>query len=185
MSIVSSKRVWAIGGVILLCALCFVGGMLVGHDKAITSEVAPMLQANRTHFTGLDDQIKNLNARIDQQQKIINELMNNIKHAISENTIRGVASWYGKGDGCGLVTATGEAFDINKFTVAHKTLPLGTYVIVRNKKTGKQAFGIINDRGPYIKGRDFDLSWSLAVYLGFEKQGITQVEVILLGKRQA
>ena len=184
MSIVSSKRVWAIGGVILLCALGFVGGLMVGYDHAITVEVTPMIQENHSNLGKLDNEIQLLNSQLDQMRQMNQYLKNEISRAISEHTLIGVASWYGIGDGCGLVTATGERFDINKFTVAHKTIPLGTYVIVKNLKTGKQAFGILNDRGPYITGRDFDLSWSMAEYLGFEHTGLTEVEVIILGKRQ-
>ena len=185
MSIVSSKKVWAIMGVVLLCSVCFTVGWMAGHDQVITNQVVPMVQANKTHLSNLDQKIKDLQGRIRLNESDILALKDAINKAIAEHTLTGVASWYGKGDGCGLITATGETFDIQKFTVAHKTLPLGTYVIVRNRKTGKQAFGIINDRGPYIKGRDFDLSWSLAEYLGFTEKGLARVDVIILGRRQS
>ena len=185
MSILSSKKVWAIVGVILLCATCFVLGAMTGHDQVIMKQVMPITLANRDHLSTLNQKIKDMQVRVQQNEVEIQFLKEAINKAIAEHTIKGVASWYGIGDGCGLVTATGERFDISKFTVAHKTLPLGTYVIVRNCKTGKQAFGIINDRGPYIKGRDFDLSWSMAEYLGFTGKGLARVEVIILGRRQS
>lgn len=176
MRILSSKTTWTLVGVLVLCAVSFVVGTLVGWDKAIADEVVPIVSENKERLATLDKEIQELTAQVEQLQQI--------QEALSENTLVGVASWYGIGDGCGLVTATGERFNVNKFGVAHKTLPLGTYVLVKNLVTGKQAFGIINDRGPYIKGRDWDLTYGMAEYLGFTKAGLTKVQVLILGRKQ-
>ncbi|MGZ9109338.1 MAG: septal ring lytic transglycosylase RlpA family protein [Micavibrio sp.] len=86
----------------------------------------------------------------------------------------GKASWYGPGFH-GRKTANGEIFNMNAMTAAHKTLPLGTWLEVENKKNGEFLLVRINDRGPYIKGRVLDLSREAAVKLGLEHQGVGEV----------
>lgn len=83
-----------------------------------------------------------------------------------------VASWYGPGFH-GKKTASGEVFDQNKMTAASKTLPFGTRLIVRNPKNGKAVTVVINDRGPFVKGRGIDLSKEAARRLGID--GIAKV----------
>lgn len=86
------------------------------------------------------------------------------------------ASWYGL-KYHNKPTASGQRFDMNKNTLAHKTLPLGTKVRLVNHENGKSAEGIVNDRGPYIKGRDVDVSYAMAKQLGFVKKGITKLDI--------
>jgi hypothetical protein len=69
------------------------------------------------------------------------------------------STWYGFDD-VNWGTASGEAFDVNKFAAAHKTLPFGTKVLVYNQANGKEVEVIINDRGPYATGIDLDLTRS-------------------------
>ena len=68
----------------------------------------------------------------------------------------GMASWYGPGFH-GRKTANGERFDMYELTAAHKTLPLGSRVMVRNPANGKEVVVRINDRGPFVPGRIIDL----------------------------
>jgi rare lipoprotein A (peptidoglycan hydrolase) len=89
----------------------------------------------------------------------------------SGESMEGVASWYGPYFH-GRQTATGEIFDSGQFTAAHKDLPFDTYLKITNTKTGKQLIVRINDRGPYIDGRDVDLSHGAAEYLGSEDSGV-------------
>jgi rare lipoprotein A len=86
------------------------------------------------------------------------------------------ASWYGPGHHNKL-TASGQKFDMNKNTLAHKTLPLGTKVRLVNPDNGKSAEGVVNDRGPYIKGRDVDVSYAMAKQLGFVRKGVTKLDI--------
>lgn len=86
----------------------------------------------------------------------------------------GVASWYGPGFH-GRKTANGERFDMNEMTAAHKTLPFGTRVLVKNPRTGKQVVVRINDRGPYARGRVIDLSKAAAIKLGLKHRGHDKV----------
>jgi rare lipoprotein A (peptidoglycan hydrolase) len=88
----------------------------------------------------------------------------------------GEASYYGKGFH-GKETASGEIFNQNELTAAHPTLPLGTEAKVTNLKTGKSVEVEINDRGPYTKGRDIDLSKEAAKEIGLTKDGAAPVKV--------
>jgi rare lipoprotein A len=85
---------------------------------------------------------------------------------------KGIASWYGPRFQ-GKRTASGERFDTNELTAAHKTLPFGTRVRVKSLVNGKEVVVRINDRGPFIKGRIIDLSRAAAEALGLS--GIKQV----------
>lgn len=90
------------------------------------------------------------------------------------------ASWYGPGFQ-GDDMANGEPFNMNDPTVvAHKTYPLGTAVRVTNLENGKSIRGIVQDRGPYIKGRCVDLSKAAAAELGYLNAGTARVSVVRL-----
>ena len=88
----------------------------------------------------------------------------------------GEASFYGPGFH-GKKTATGEKFDQDELTAAHPTLPLGTNATVTNLETGSSVEVEINDRGPYTKGRDIDLSKGAAKELGMTKDGVAPVKI--------
>ena len=88
----------------------------------------------------------------------------------------GEASWYGKGFH-GKKTASGETFDQHDLTAAHPTLPMGTEATVTNLETGKSVEVTINDRGPYSKGRDIDLSKEAAKEIGIKKDGAAPVKI--------
>ncbi len=89
---------------------------------------------------------------------------------------RGLASWYGK-KFHGRRTSSGETYDMHQLTAAHKTLPLPTYVNVRNLENGREMILRVNDRGPFHKGRIIDLSYAAAVKLGVYSKGVSEVEV--------
>jgi rare lipoprotein A len=91
----------------------------------------------------------------------------------------GLASWYG-GKFQGRRTASGEVFDTNLFTAAHKTLPFGTLVRVTNLDTGQQTVVRINDRGPFVAGRIIDLSRAAAAAIGMAGSGVARVRVEVL-----
>lgn len=102
--------------------------------------------------------------------------------ALAEKPIRSfvcLSSWYG-GDFDGQLTANGEIYDMYAQTAAHPTLPLGSVVRVVNLRTRKSAIVRINDRGPYIPGRDLDVSYQVARELGFVRRGTARVRVELL-----
>jgi rare lipoprotein A len=86
----------------------------------------------------------------------------------------GRASWYGPWHH-GRPTASGEKFDMNKLTAAHRTLPLGTNVRVTNLDNGRSVDVTINDRGPYVGTRVIDLSRGAARELRMEREGLAAV----------
>ncbi|HEY8383995.1 MAG TPA: septal ring lytic transglycosylase RlpA family protein [Microvirga sp.] len=88
---------------------------------------------------------------------------------------RGPASWYGPGFH-GRRTASGEIFNAGALTAAHRTLPFGTRVRVRNERTGRSVIVRINDRGPYAHGRIIDLSKGSARLLGLS--GVATVSLM-------
>jgi rare lipoprotein A (peptidoglycan hydrolase) len=88
-------------------------------------------------------------------------------------------SWYGE-DFDGLPTATGETYDMYGQTAAHPTLPLGSIVRVVNPRNHRSQVVRINDRGPYIEGRELDVSYEVAHELGFDQRGTAKVRLELL-----
>ena len=90
---------------------------------------------------------------------------------------RGKASWYGPGFH-GKRTASGERFDMNDLTAAHRTLPFGTRVRVRNPQNGREVVVRINDRGPHISDRIIDLSKAAAATLDLLQAGEAPVVLI-------
>lgn len=93
-----------------------------------------------------------------------------------------VASWYGKKFN-GRPTASGELFDADSLTAAHRTLPFGTMLRVTNPATGRQVVVRVNDRGPWVRGRHLDLSMAAALAIGLRSKGVgaVLVEVLLRG----
>lgn len=88
----------------------------------------------------------------------------------------GLASWYG-GKFQGRRTASGEIFDTNQLTAAHKTLPFGTLVRVTNLDNDKTTVVRINDRGPFVAGRIIDLSRAAAAAIGMTGKGVAPVRI--------
>ena len=93
---------------------------------------------------------------------------------------RGIASWYGK-KFHGRRTSSGEIYDMYAMTAAHKTLPLGTHVRVHNLTNGREIVVRINDRGPFIRGRIIDLSYTGAKKIDIVGPGTAKVEIVALG----
>ena len=91
----------------------------------------------------------------------------------------GIAGWYGE-EFDGRLTANGEVFDMYAATAAHLTLPLGSVLRISYPKTGRSVIIRINDRGPYVKGRELDVSYEVARFLGFDKKGLARVRIELV-----
>lgn len=91
----------------------------------------------------------------------------------------GYASWYGK-ELQGRPTASGENFDMNKMTAAHRDFPMNSLVLVKNIDNGKKAMVKVNDRGPYVEGRIIDVSYAAARELGFAEKGVAKVQLELV-----
>lgn len=91
-------------------------------------------------------------------------------------TQTGVASWYGPGFD-GRPTASGETFDMDAMTAAHRTLPLGTRIEVTVLATGRRTEVRVNDRGPFVDDRVLDVSRAAARRLGFLQDGTARVRL--------
>ncbi|HWH77331.1 MAG TPA: septal ring lytic transglycosylase RlpA family protein [Candidatus Binatus sp.] len=91
----------------------------------------------------------------------------------------GIASWYGPGFH-GKATASGEVYNQNELTAAHQTLPLGTKVMVTNLENGSATEVLVNDRGPFAKGRIIDLSYAAAQSINMVGPGTAKVRVDVL-----
>ena len=118
------------------------------------------------------------------EQVLVDEF---IPHTVKENSIntstvkyiqRGTmkASWYGP-KFHGKLTANGEIYDQMALTAAHKSLSFGTLLKVTNPRNGRSVIVRINDRGPYVEGRDLDLSKAAAIELGMLKKGVGRVKI--------
>ncbi|MBE0426467.1 MAG: septal ring lytic transglycosylase RlpA family protein [Nitrospirae bacterium] len=92
-----------------------------------------------------------------------------------------IASWYGH-DFHGKPTASGEIFDMYAMTCAHRKYPFGTKLRVTNPSNNKKAYCTVNDRGPFVSGRDIDLSYAVAKEIGLMGLGVGRVKVEYLGK---
>jgi len=95
------------------------------------------------------------------------------------NIQTGLASWYGE-NFHGKLTSNREIYNMNDMTAAHKTLPFGTRVIVTNLNNNKSVTVRINDRGPYIEGRNIDLSYAAAKVLEMIEPGVVPVTIEVL-----
>ena len=100
--------------------------------------------------------------------------------ALKNHQESGKATYYGLRYKSGRKTASGKAYDKNKLTAAHKTLPFGTVVRVTNKKNGKTVDVEITDRGPFGPGRIIDLSVAAAKELDMMKAGVVPVIISIL-----
>jgi rare lipoprotein A len=101
--------------------------------------------------------------------------------AVAPTTIQisGIASWYGPGFD-GNMSASGERYNQNALTAAHRSLPFGTKVQVTNLNNGRSVIVKINDRGPYVRGRVIDLSAAAARALGMMDSGVAPVRIDVL-----
>jgi rare lipoprotein A len=103
---------------------------------------------------------------------------------ISSNAIAedyyGNSSWYTSNK----KTAQGKKFDPNKYSVAHRTLPFGTMLKLTNVKNGNTIEAIVSDRGPYVKGRELDVSPAAAQALGFFHSGTAKLLIEILDKKE-
>lgn len=102
------------------------------------------------------------------------------RRVVRQTKYRAVVSWYRHG----TVTANGERFNPMEYTVAHRTLPFNTWVRFTNLETGVDVVARVNDRGPFIRGREFDLSMQTARSLGIIDRGVANVivEIVQEGK---
>ena len=93
---------------------------------------------------------------------------------------KGISSWYGP-NFHGKYTSNGEVYNMHARTAAHKTWPMDTMVKVNNLQNGKSTIVRINDRGPFVRGRVIDCSYTAGKEIGLDRMGIAKVSVEVLG----
>jgi rare lipoprotein A len=92
----------------------------------------------------------------------------------------GTASWYYSNDR----VASGENNKQDKYTVAHRTLPFGTMLRLTNVQNGKTIDAIVNDRGPFVRTKELDVSSNAAIALGFFHSGTAKLIIEVLDRRK-
>ncbi len=115
----------------------------------------------------------------EEKEDELKEKLENMGLKRTEEVYQSLASWYG-GRFHGKATASSEAFNKDMLCAAHKTLPLNTYLLVTNLENREQVIVRVNDRGPFIEGRDLDLSEAAAKVIGGYQRGIIPVEYEIL-----
>jgi rare lipoprotein A len=103
--------------------------------------------------------------------------------SVIRSQTQGIASWYGPGFH-GKRSASGERYNQNALTAAHRSLPFGTQVQVTNLKNNRSVVVKINDRGPFIRGRVIDLSGAAARILGITQTGVAPVRIDVLAPQE-
>ncbi len=147
--------------------------------KSITIMLSVLVLVGLVGFTVIE---KNNNTN--ETPKLVEEFVPNIvtQKVVNSSVVtyseRGTmkASWYGP-KFHGKKTANGEVYDQMAFTAAHKSLPFGTLLKLTNSRNGKSVVVRINDRGPYIPGRQLDLSKGAAIELGVMQNGVSKLKV--------
>ena len=112
----------------------------------------------------------------DSEQGIPGQTQETLKPIPTKKFQVGKASWYGRVFQHHR-TASGEPYDMNDLTAAHRSLPLGSWVKVTNLKNDRSVMVRINDRGPVMKSRIIDLSYGAAKVLGMGSSGISSVRL--------
>ena len=115
-------------------------------------------------------------AQVSNDEDVLERLTAVASNSVSKFKQTGLASWYGL-QFHGRKTASGETFDMNGLTAAHRSLPLNCYVKVTNKTNGKSVVVKVNDRGPFHGNRVMDLSYGAAKQLGITNKGVGNVSI--------
>ena len=151
-------------GISIFVAAAFIAGYTLGAVVASrASEQIAVLQES----TGSEPDLDAIEARS-------NSALDEIRTLYQGMTV--LASWYGA-PYHGRRASNGEIYDMTRDTVAHRTLPLGTIVVLENTANGRLAIGRVTDRGPYIDGRALDVSRAIADELGMIKDGLATVRM--------
>ena len=112
----------------------------------------------------------------EEEPSVIDKLNNVASNTVRRFSQTGVASWYGR-QFHGRKTASGETFDMNAMTAAHRSLPLNCYIRVTNRSNGKSVVVKVNDRGPFHGNRVLDLSYGAAKSIGVTNAGTAKVSI--------
>lgn len=143
-----------------------------GNGDALTGLSITESANNRV----VNKQVVAAKVEVPEEPSIIEKLNTVASNTVKKFTQSGVASWYGR-QFHGRKTASGERFDMNAMTAAHRTLPLNCYIRVTNKSNGKSVIVKVNDRGPFHGNRVVDLSYGAAKAIGITGAGLGKVSI--------
>lgn len=193
-----------LSGLIMMSASLCAGTAMASSARAVDVQSAPILAQDST--PNIDRVLSELTRQHDNASSLVksarqptslalnspllmaqNDVVTNDEDvlerltAVASNTVSkfkqtGLASWYGR-KFHGRKTASGERFDMNAMTAAHRSLPLNCYVKVTNKSNGKSVVVKVNDRGPFHGNRVLDLSYGAAKKLGITSKGVGNVAI--------
>lgn len=113
---------------------------------------------------------------VPEEDGLLDRLNTVASNTVKKFTQSGMASWYGR-QFHGRPTASGERFDMNAMTAAHRSLPLNCFIRVTNKNNGKSVVVKVNDRGPFHGNRVLDLSYGAAKAIGITNAGVGNVTI--------
>ena len=156
-------------GISIFVAVAFIGGYTLG---AVVASRASEQIAALQEPAGPSPDLTGLEARVESALDEIRTLYQGASV---------IASWYGA-PYHGRRAADGSIYNMNEHTVAHRTAPLGVFVILENRDNGKYAVAKITDRGPYVNGRTLDVSFRLAQELGMVEQGLAVLRMTVVGR---
>ena len=151
--------------------------------KSLTKMFLILGMISLVGFTFVKNDVDKTNEPMNKAETVpVNEEKNTINESIIHYVDKGVmtASWYGPRFN-GKLTANGETYDQSAFTAAHKQLKFGTLLKLTNLRNDKSIVVRINDRGPYVSGRQLDLSKAAAISLGMVERGVVKVKVEQIG----
>ncbi len=142
------------------------------HDNASSL----VKSARQPTSLALSSSLMTNNNQLSNDEDVLERLTAVASNSVSKFKQTGLASWYGR-QFHGRKTASGETFDMNGLTAAHRSLPLNCYVKVTNKTNGKSVVVKVNDRGPFSGNRVMDLSYGAAKQLGITNKGVGNVAI--------
>lgn len=194
-----------LSGLLTMSAVLFAGSAVASNANAVESKtsLAMISQDNASHIDrvlgelsrqhdGASSLVKSARqptslalsssllasdtAQVSKDEDVLERLTAVASNSVSKFKQTGLASWYGR-QFHGRKTASGETFDMNGLTAAHRSLPLNCYVKVTNKNNGKSVVVKVNDRGPFHGNRVLDLSYGAAKQLGITGKGVGNVAI--------
>lgn len=149
------------------------GSLLVNQDGA------PDRQLDWNSIPDPTPRVEPLSKTGNPPSYVVNGQRYHVTLHTADFTESGLASWYGT-KFHGKLTSSGEKYDMYKMTAAHKSLPLPSYVSVKNRENNKEVIVRVNDRGPFVDGRIIDLSYAAAQKLEIVKNGTAKVDIKIL-----
>ena len=146
--------------------------------NSLTKALITLVMVSLVGFTYMSENKKSKESVENSETTISNEEEVLLNTSLVDYIDKGMmkASWYGP-KFHGRITANGELFDQMALTAAHKKLKFGTLLRITNPKNNKSVVVRINDRGPYIAGRQLDLSKAAALELGMIEKGVLKLKV--------